>query len=356
MLLHQHGIKNAVASLGTALTSEQVRLLARFTKNIILVFDSDIAGLGASIKGFEKLKEYNENIDLFNENNINIKVCILDKDYDPADFILKKGPEEFHAKLEKAVNIIDFNIDFIIKKYDLKDLSSKISALSELLNFIMGLESRIVQEECIKKISIRLDIKDDLILEELQRKSSKSNKKFNININQNNEKALEPKSNLKKIEIEALTLIIQGSDFMITNIDTIEEAYFRFSDTKQLFLLIREAIIEAKNNEKDINFPIEISSDRLIDEKLKTLYNSIFFNTKEYSDEKGSSAEVLMNLKKLFITDKITKLRKKMLDIEIQIQKEETIQKKDQLKKIYDDIYNYVIELEIEKLNRTYSS
>ncbi len=350
MLLHQHGIKNTVASLGTALTSEQVRLLARFTKNIILVFDSDIAGLGASIKGFEKLKEYNENIDLFNENNINIKVCILDKDYDPADFILKKGPEEFNAKIEKSVNIIDFNIDFIIKKYDLKDLSSKISALSELLNFIMGLESRIVQEECIKKISIRLDIKEDLILEELQRKSSKLNKNLNINSNQKNEEVLEPRSNLKKIEIEALNLIVQGSDIMIKDIETIEEEYFRFADTKQLFLLIKETLRQANNNKKDLNFPIEISSDRLTDEKLKSLYNSIFFNTKTYSDKKGSSTEVLMNLKKLYITDKITLLRKKMLDIEIQMQKEEAIEKKDKLKKEYDDIYNNVIDLEVKKL------
>ncbi len=349
-LLYQYGIKNAVASLGTALTSEQVRLLARFTKNIILVFDSDIAGLGASIKGFEKLKEYNENIDLFNENNINIKVCILEKDYDPADFILNKGSKEFNLKLDQAVNIIDFNIDFIIKKYDLKDLSSKISALNELLDFIMDLESRIVQEECIKKISVRLDIKEDLILEELQRKSSKPNKKFKINLNLNDGKSSMPKSNLKKIEIEALYLIIQGSDTMIENIEKINEEYFRFADTKKLFLIIRETIRSLKKNKKEINFPVEISSDKLIDEQIKILYNNIFFNTKTYSDEKGSSTEVLLNLKKLFIADKITLLKKEMLDIELKIKKETSIEKKDSLKKIYDDIYNQVIELEVNKL------
>ncbi|MES0342113.1 MAG: DNA primase, partial [Candidatus Humimicrobiaceae bacterium] len=116
MALYQSGIKNAVASCGTALTSDQIKILGRFTKNIVLVFDSDQAGMNASLKGMERLREYNERLDLYFESNLNIKVAILEKDYDPADFILKKGKQLFTEKIKDAQNIIDFTIEVILDR------------------------------------------------------------------------------------------------------------------------------------------------------------------------------------------------------------------------------------------------
>jgi len=170
MALYQSGILNAVASLGTALTSDQIKILGRFTKNIVLVFDSDQAGINASLKGIERLKEYNERLDLYFESNLNIKVAVLEKGYDPAEFILKKGKENFLDRVKKAQDIIDFTIDIILEKHEIGDLSGKLKASDDLIKFIMTLSSAIIQEECVKKIALRLNLKENLLLEEMQKK------------------------------------------------------------------------------------------------------------------------------------------------------------------------------------------
>ncbi|MHB1376194.1 MAG: DNA primase, partial [Candidatus Humimicrobiaceae bacterium] len=219
--LFDRGFKNAVASLGTALTSEQIKLISRFTKNIVLVFDGDEAGVNASIKGIDRLKEYNDNLDLFNENNISMKVCILDKGFDPADFIIKKGSEAFLQKIETAVEMIDFTLETIMSKYNLNELTGKLRASDELLKFISSLSSSIVQEECIKKIASRLKLRESLLLEEMLKKEinrknnsfsreSKDDEEHKNSYNDFLNKNLNPQ---KRLEIEALSLIINGHDF-----------------------------------------------------------------------------------------------------------------------------------------------
>ena len=103
MAIHQAGINYAVASLGTALTTEQVEIIGRFTKNFILVFDSDTAGMSASMRGIERLKEYNERLDLFHESNIDMRVAILEPGFDPADYIFKKGNEAFLDTVKNSI-------------------------------------------------------------------------------------------------------------------------------------------------------------------------------------------------------------------------------------------------------------
>ena len=139
MALHQSGIKNAVASCGTALTSEQVGVLGRFTKNVVLVFDSDNAGVSASLKGMDRLKDYNERLDLYIEGNIDMKVAVLEEGYDPADFVIKRGKDAFVEALEKASNIIDFTIAMILKKHKIENLGEKLRATDELVSFIATL-------------------------------------------------------------------------------------------------------------------------------------------------------------------------------------------------------------------------
>jgi len=319
MTLHQEGIKNAVASLGTALTIEQIGIVGRFTKNIILVFDSDAAGVSASMRGMERLKEYNEKLDLFHESNINMKVAVLEEGYDPAEYVLKKEREKFLERVDNAVNIIDFTIDMILRKYDINSLSDKLSASDELLGFISTLSSKIVQEECIKKISEKLNLRESLLVEQLQKKSSKkSYRKAEDSVSgqegiKRNEKMVSP---LRNIEIEALKIIINGIGDKYYDLLDIGAEFFNFEDTKKLYEIIKEALTESKSDDGGVNFPLKISSDKLEDEQLKRLYNMIIFSPVNYSDNNLACLEVYNNLKRIYITGKIDEVKKRLKQFE----------------------------------------
>jgi DNA primase len=322
--LYDGGFKNAVASLGTALTSEQIKLISRFTKNIVLVFDGDAAGINASIKGIDRLKEYNDNLDLFIENNISMKVCILDVGFDPADFIIKKGSEAFLKKIETAVDMIDFTLETIMSKYNLNELTGKLRATDELLKFISSLSSSIIQEECIKKIASKLKLRESLLLEEMLKKEiNKRNSPFSKESREDEEnknsyasflnKNLNPQ---KRLEIEALNLIINGHDFPKMELLDLPLEYFRFEDTKKLFDVVKKHIVDQNNLKKEINFPIIFSSDKFEDENILRLYNFIYFSGRNYDDKSKSCIEVAMTLKKLHISDRKEKLRNSISEIE----------------------------------------
>ncbi|MCL5069578.1 MAG: DNA primase [Actinobacteria bacterium] len=318
MALHQSGVRNAVASLGTALTTEQIELLGRFTKNIVLVFDSDTAGVNASLKGIERLREYNEKLDLFHDSNINIKVAVLEPGYDPADYVIKNGRDKFQEKLKKAATIIDFTIDMILKKYNISNLNEKLAAADELLKFTSTLSSKIVQEECIKKIALKLNLKENLLVEQMLKKSHvKKGKVYSASNGINDDyKETESISPFKNIEIEALKIIINGIGSKFEDLLDIGPEYFKFDDTRKIYEAVRAEIKIKNKKDQNLNFPIEISSDKLEKEDEKKLYNLILFSSINYTDNDLASLEVFNNLKKIYISDQIEEIKKQLSKLE----------------------------------------
>ncbi len=354
MALYQSGFKNAVASLGTALTSDQIKILGRFTKNIILIFDSDQAGMNASLKGMERLREYNERLDLYLESNLNIKVAILEKDYDPAEFILKKGKQLFMEKIKNAQNIIDFTIDVILDRYDISDLSGKLKASDSLINFISTLSSSIIQEECIKKVAQKLNLKENLLLEEMQKKEMAQNvnqKNYWNNIEEDNYNGKSEKvTPLKKVEIEALKLIINGQGKKFDELLELSPQYFRFEDARELFSILKEEIGQSGEGNKKVNFPIKISSGALENAGARKLYNFILFSELHYSDDEidPASVEILNNLKKIHLSEEIEFVRKKMIEYE-DAKRGSNDEEISKLDRKHDSLYQRLIKLEQEK-------
>lgn len=356
MALYQSGIKNVVASLGTALTSDQIKLLGRFTKNIVLVFDSDTAGMNASLKGIERLREYNERLDLYYENNLNISVAVLEEGYDPADFIFKKGKEIFAAKIENAVSIIDFTIDAIIKKYNISSLAGKLKASDHLIRFISTLSSSIIQGECIKSVAEKLNLEENLLLEEMLKKEYDHknravhwNKDYDIGEKETGSENIIP---LKRIEVEALKLIINGLGDKIDELLSLGPDYFRFEDTRQLYLIIRDEISRAREDNKKVNFPFKITSGAIENEDVKKLYNYILFSESHFKNQNINlvSNEIINNLKGIRISEEIENIRKKMIEYEKNKNAGSAIKNEEAASK-YDELYRRLIELEKDKMN-----
>lgn len=350
--LHQSGINNAVASLGTALTAEQVELLGRFTKNVTLVFDSDAAGQSASLRGIERLKEYNERLDLYREGNIDMRITVLEEGFDPADYILKKGKEAFLEKVSSSVSMIDFTIDTVLKKYNLENLSHRLRAADELMEFVSSLSSKIMQEEVIKKISGKLNMAENLLIEQLLKKMQK--KTLHTLQEVQAQSAGYDVSPARNIEVEALKILINGIGEKFSELLEIGQEYFRFEETKKLYLILRDII--NRENRASLNFPVQISSDMLEEEPVKKLYNLIIFSPVNYSDYSLASREVYNNLKRIYITDRIGEINIQLKKMENYLKSltkmeasEELIIKRQKVEKRIKELTLKLNDLEVEK-------
>ena len=170
--MHQAGIENVVSSSGTALTSNQIRLINRLTKNITVLFDGDAAGLRASIRG----------IDLILEEGMNVKVCSFPDGDDPDSFAKKTPYEELVKYLdENAKDFIQFKASLLMQ--DAKnDPIKKADLIRDMVISISKIPDRIKREIYIQECSRIMDISEDVLFSTLaqmaQKDLSEANKKF----------------------------------------------------------------------------------------------------------------------------------------------------------------------------------
>ena len=169
---NQAGIENVVASSGTALTPDQIRLVSRLTKNITVLFDGDAAGLRASIRG----------IDLILEAGMNVKVCAFPDGEDPDSFAKKTPYNELVIFLEdNAKDFIQFKASLLVKEAN-NDPIKKAELIRDMVNSIGKIPDRIKREVYIQECSRIMDISEDVLFNTLaqidKKELTEANKKF----------------------------------------------------------------------------------------------------------------------------------------------------------------------------------
>lgn len=176
---HCNGITNVVATLGTALTSDQLRILCKYTdsKRIFIAFDSDLAGGSATNRGIEVIKNTLGGLggakildnNLFKDSFYEIRVISIPENKDPDEYIRNKGPEKFRLLVKNAPLLLDYQIESIIKANDINDTNGKLKVVSQLSEVLADISSSIVRSEYIKIVSDKLSIREDDLQKELLR-------------------------------------------------------------------------------------------------------------------------------------------------------------------------------------------
>lgn len=156
---HQAGIGNIVASLGTALTIEQIRLLKRFTKNITMVFDPDSAGEAASLRG----------LDLSVSEGLNVRVATLPEGYDPDRFVREKGADNFLEIINNAADFFDYKYRLLKARFSAGDADSKAKIAGEMLQTIARVPNAIIKTEYVKRLAENLDVQPQAVWEEIKK-------------------------------------------------------------------------------------------------------------------------------------------------------------------------------------------
>jgi len=161
--MYQQGVENVVSSSGTALTSEQIRLIRRLTSNIVVLFDGDAAGLRAAIRG----------IDLILEQGMNVKVCTFPVGEDPDSFAKSHTLEEIKEYLKnEAKDFIQFKTDLLLQEAD-NDPVKKSNTVRELVQSISKIPDPIKQEIYIKQCASTMDVSEAVLFNALAQEKSK---------------------------------------------------------------------------------------------------------------------------------------------------------------------------------------
>ncbi len=149
--LHQAGFTNAVASLGTAFTPQQAKLLSRYTKEVIITYDSDAAGVKATLRAIPILKEA----------GISAKIVNMSPYKDPDEFIKVLGAEEYQKRIDNAMNSFLFEIEVLQREYELEDPEQKTKFYNEMAKKLLVFTEELERNNYIEALSKKYNISYD---------------------------------------------------------------------------------------------------------------------------------------------------------------------------------------------------
>ncbi|HSH35349.1 DNA primase [Schnuerera sp.] len=342
--LAQNGIDYVVASLGTAFTHNQAKLLKRYKREIYICYDSDKAGINASIKALNILRK----------EGVEPKVIVLPTGQDPDDFINKNGLNEFNKLINKALNYIDYKIFINKQKFDLNNTEEKIQFTKEISKILVDLKSPIEKEVYIDKVSRETGVSKEAIQKEVLGSNLKISSTFykdkyiNGKNRYNKNKIIPIKTVLEPAHLTAekalINLMINGKnyydiikshlgkeDFLNYEHNVLANIiFYQYEKNPQLTKLEPKIIIDELNKEKNIDYNLideimDMKIDFLSDDKHKLIedlidrinYSKLRIKRKEIINEiqqieskKGKNEGDVEKFKLLCI--ELTKLDKKL--------------------------------------------
>ena len=157
--LHQRGITNVVASLGTAMTEAQGRLLRRSSEQIILGYDADGAGQEAIVRG----------LDILRNLGCDVRVLQISGAKDPDEYVTKYGPERLKKCIDDAISLVEFKVRVLKRTLNLDNTADKIKFLNEVAKILARVENSMEQEIYIEKISKDYDISKEALYSEIKK-------------------------------------------------------------------------------------------------------------------------------------------------------------------------------------------
>lgn len=313
--LHQRGIPNVVASLGTALTEFQGRLLRKYSEKVVISYDSDGAGQAATQRGLEILK------------NIGCDVRILQMEgaKDPDEFVIKYGNGRFNLLVENAISLIEFKAKMLKQKFNLENINDKIKFLKDIAKLLQGIDSKIEQEIYIDKISKEYKISKEALYAEINKQNGN---KIGSKILEKNKSAVAKPLNqeipevLQKRENAIIALLING------NKDTYKQLKNRISPN-DMKLEVNKKIVdkvykEYEKTENTVNNIIELFSED--QEAINKLTEIMANENQEQVDKKTLDNIINVYEKEKLIMQKaeiIQKLKNTKVETEIRALEEE---------------------------------
>ena len=300
---HEAGIKNVVSSSGTALTSEQIDLLKRYTNNLVLSFDMDAAGDMATKRGIEMAQA----------KGMNLKILQLPKGKDP-DECIREDIAVWKKSIENAESIMDYYFENILKGLDLEKVEDKKKAAAGLLTQIKNISNKIEQTHYLQKLATLLNVSETILQESINKQTDK--KKYGQKPKEEEPENIEEKR--ENILANRLISMLLGESRLIEVCESgIDVSFF----PKSIIPLYTELINEYNNlgNEIDIGkFIVKLEKNNqeiAFMAKEFLLYFEKEFTEEDLSDFKELKREALLvqeRLKRMYVDKKLEEIKKEM--------------------------------------------
>ena len=315
--LYQNDVKNVVASSGTALTEEQVQLLSRFTKNIVIIFDADPAGQKAAVRSIEILLK----------KDFEVKILELPEGEDPDSYINKYTKEDFDRLVNNSKDFLHFQTEQYEKKGDLADPLKQSSAIKELVRTASFVDDELKRSLLLKSIAKKFNLRESLLENELNKIIEASNHLTNVRSTveaktkrEKVEPAAEETIKSKKFELDIIRLLLSDDSKIIGYIfDHIHPDSIKNKKLKDVARKFFEEF--KKGNYKSANI-----LDLVEDEELQIYLRSVTMDNnstskrwlqKTLEDEKAKDSieyaiELVKNYNLNIINDELERLNKSL--------------------------------------------
>lgn len=308
--LHQYGINNVVASLGTALTTNQARLLKRYADKVIISYDADIAGQTATLRGLEILREA----------GFDVRVLNIPKGKDPDEFIRSNGSDAFKKLINDAQPLIDYRLKRAEEGLNLKESNSLVKYGKRVMNILADLDP-VEKDVYVKKISENTGIREQTLYDVLSRELTKNTKESNFTNNKEESGTkLYVEPGFLKAERSLLKLMFKDEYFDYI-VSIITEDDLILPEHKEIFTIIKESKKGKLNN--IITFIESKCRDvKTIKEVLKIKEHHVF----EAVDSKKLIMDFIKELDNYKLTQKLEILKRRQKVLESDGKIEESIQ------------------------------
>ncbi len=380
--LHQKGLKNVVASSGTALTSDQIRLIHRLTANVTILFDGDAAGIRASLRG----------IDLILEQGLNVRVLMFPDGMDPDSFSKTVSTEELKSYVtDKSQDFINFKVSLLLEDAA-NDPIKKAGLIRDIVTSISKIPDRIKQEVYLQECATIMHISENVLFNELAQLNKRSDDNSSSNAKDNQSSGTfevvknverSPKiDELAKYEYQIIRILLLYGNNEVEFVDWIEaeeqeegmpivleKTEYQNSVCQEIYLQLQEDEIEFanpnfKNIYQDIIHQInqveKITLDGLIqhmDTNISALVTDVLMDEEKHVLSDWESKDILVKTKEdslsKLVLDAIYNIRRVLIESKI-MELMGLLGKDNDSRNIMEDIKNYteLKKLLFDRLNR----
>jgi len=281
--VYQHGIKNIIATSGTALTEDHARILRRYTDTVTLVFDGDEAGRNASDRG---------GIVLLN-GGVKVKVISLPHGNDPDNFIREKRGEGFLNIARESKTFMEYIINKAIAESDLKSLDEKIRCINSIIPFLSIINNSVERSIYLSLLAEKTGVSEKAIMDEMSKKEYRmQNTEYGTKKSSTSHSALRTPHSHNKAERILVQLMLLDNK----NIEKIKR-HISIDDFKDNDLTEIASVLFTLSNSND-NITISHIMDMLSGERLKKLVSEMVFEDIEYQEVDKNIGDCIRYIKK----------------------------------------------------------
>jgi len=258
--LHMNGFPNTVATLGTSLTQDHVRILKRYTDEAVFFFDGDQAGEQASLRG----------LDIFVEEGMSVKVLCLPTGLDPDDFVRKYGSEGMTKLLEKKQDFFDYKLQVLLNRYNKADSLGLLKITSEFLDTFSRMSNPVLVDRYLKRLALTLGVEEGSLRSELNKLKSRSGLQGQ---HEPRPMKTQPEGHDAQppVETHLLSLVLNDSSYLERFMTEHPHYQFMGSKTRQIFRHVTELVRVEGNYE----VPMTKLLSRIHSEPLKSFMSEL---------------------------------------------------------------------------------